>query len=372
MYEKIKDTLAEFLNRWSPANVTNMTINEYLLHTSDDCFTYWLDYKTTELGNIKGAKPGSIKFGLYKAANRSNASTRFNRDVVGKNIFIYKKEFTDYKDAFNKIKSRILDIIAATSTDNLDRINNIEMAPMVKWKIAFMYQDFKQQIHILPIYSHNALLSFLQSQPYWNRNNQTDMASLYRIAIANENIRTLDDALDFVILKVFGNKYKAQLLTNSPILISGRMPSSRKPPIKMTRNKIKQYSQVHKNIQTELEKYLKSYGFNVVHEWRHRKDHSAIDLVSEKNNDRIYYEIKPYEDVRACIREALGQLLEYMYYGKDITAPSIHSNLPKKLVIVGPNEIDIKSQEYLKILKGSLYNLPIEYRQFDLIKHKLY
>lgn len=81
----------------------------------------------------------------------------------------------------------------------------------------------------------------------------------------------------------------------------------------------------------------------------------VIDLVVRQNDTFVFYEIKTASTVRGCIREAMGQLLEYAYW------PDV--NLAARLVIVGEATPDESEGLYLAHLR-QLFGLPIYYRQF--------
>lgn len=84
---------------------------------------------------------------------------------------------------------------------------------------------------------------------------------------------------------------------------------------------------------------------------------TRVDVVVEHPNEFWFYEIKTYHSPRACIRDAVGQLLEYSHWPNGIEAA--------RLIVVGENPLDADGQQYLNTLK-SLYSLPIEYRQVEL------
>ena len=58
-----------------------------------------------------------------------------------------------------------------------------------------------------------------------------------------------------------------------------------------------------------------------------------------------------------CIRQAIGQLLEYSYW------PG--SNQADRLIVVGEPELDSDAREYLEMLRNE-FGLPIHYQQFDM------
>lgn len=113
----------------------------------------------------------------------------------------------------------------------------------------------------------------------------------------------------------------------------------------------------HNRIQTELFKYLTSlYGNNVGTENPTGKG-TFIDAVVRHGTQYSFYEIKTSYPVRQCVRDALGQLLEYAYFGNSIPI--------KELVIVSPHKTTHDVTMYLENLREK-YSLPIVYRQFDM------
>ncbi|MDR6374174.1 hypothetical protein [Paraburkholderia caledonica] len=82
-----------------------------------------------------------------------------------------------------------------------------------------------------------------------------------------------------------------------------------------------------------------------------------IDAVARSVDGYIFFEIKIGQSLKSCIREAIGQLLEYSYW------PG--ANSAKELVIVGEAVLDGKSNRYIETLKRS-FNLPISYRRVTL------
>lgn len=83
---------------------------------------------------------------------------------------------------------------------------------------------------------------------------------------------------------------------------------------------------------------------------------TRIDVVVETATARWFYEIKVAETVKACIRQAIPQLLEYAYWdGKE--------RAPDRLVIVATHELDADSRAYLGRLRAK-FKLPLYYHQF--------
>ncbi|PKN12669.1 MAG: hypothetical protein CVU69_06445 [Deltaproteobacteria bacterium HGW-Deltaproteobacteria-4] len=82
-----------------------------------------------------------------------------------------------------------------------------------------------------------------------------------------------------------------------------------------------------------------------------------IDVALRRNNEFDFYEIKICGSAKACIREAIGQVLEYAYWPSGENA--------KNLIIVGEEPIDNQTEKYLKYL-GDRFKLPIRYEHLSI------
>lgn len=79
---------------------------------------------------------------------------------------------------------------------------------------------------------------------------------------------------------------------------------------------------------------------------------TLIDVVVQEEDRFIFYEIKTMRSPRACLREALGQLLEYSFW------PG--SQAANRLVVVGETPLDTEGADYIKTLRQR-FSLPLEY-----------
>jgi hypothetical protein len=82
-----------------------------------------------------------------------------------------------------------------------------------------------------------------------------------------------------------------------------------------------------------------------------------IDAVVKTDSGYIFFEIKVGQSLQACIREAIGQLLEYSFWPGSQQAAS--------LVVVGEPPLDNESRVYLKKLRER-FSVPIMYRRVAL------
>ncbi|MCL2601264.1 MAG: hypothetical protein FWD91_00465 [Treponema sp.] len=113
------------------------------------------------------------------------------------------------------------------------------------------------------------------------------------------------------------------------------------------------HTKIQEKLVTEL---YKEYGKNNV-SLEHPIYGYSVDVVVNNNGQLIFYEIKTAQTARDCIRQALGQILDYAYWPGQKNA--------EKLVIVGENQIDGKTQKYLDYLNNIFGNTLI-YLQIKL------
>lgn len=82
-----------------------------------------------------------------------------------------------------------------------------------------------------------------------------------------------------------------------------------------------------------------------------------IDVVLRVGDSYHFFEIKTSGSAKACIRDAIGQLMEYAYWPGRVNA--------EKLVVVGEDEIDEKTKDYLTFVRKQ-FSLPIEYERVEI------
>jgi hypothetical protein len=85
---------------------------------------------------------------------------------------------------------------------------------------------------------------------------------------------------------------------------------------------------------------------------------TKIDVVLRRTPEEYwYYEIKTAHSPRSCIREALGQVMEYAYW------PGARE--PRRLIVCGENALDDDGRAYLRQL-NERFRLPVAYEQIVL------
>jgi hypothetical protein len=113
----------------------------------------------------------------------------------------------------------------------------------------------------------------------------------------------------------------------------------------------------HNEIQNRLRLKLRKGGLALVM-LEAKIGQRSIDLVTKHGDDLWFWEIKTSDSVRQCLREAIGQLLEYAFW------PG--ATRPAKLIVVGERPPTPDSAAYVATLNMHL-PVQLEYRQFELI-----
>jgi hypothetical protein len=116
--------------------------------------------------------------------------------------------------------------------------------------------------------------------------------------------------------------------------------------------------QIHNIMQNRFMRYLKA---NYVGQHVQREYENRIDVYRQSGRSEWMYEIKPFESPYRCVREGIGQLLDYVHRFKK------HPNLT--IIIVGPEEPKIRDQKFIEHIRQTL-GLNFEYQSFDYLNHK--
>lgn len=114
----------------------------------------------------------------------------------------------------------------------------------------------------------------------------------------------------------------------------------------------------HNELSNAMVNYLKKNGYQYV-----KAEDDYVDIsCNDSSGKKIFFELKTAKTVKAAIREAMGQLLEYNHYP--------NNNKADKLIIVTAHEPEKEDMQYLLGLR-TIYHIPVYYQQFDMNKKKL-
>ena len=147
--QKLYDLRDEFLRTWPLERVKGMSVEEYTNLNKKDSFCYWLEAITQDLGSIWGGS--AFKFGIYK---RKDTKREFEENTLSDGEYAWLAKYGKTKDeAFDKVKSIIVDIIEKSKARDFKAIEPIDLGNATKWKIAHLYSDN----HILNVFSKEKL-----------------------------------------------------------------------------------------------------------------------------------------------------------------------------------------------------------------------
>ena len=141
---KLRD---DFQQRWPFQAVENMTLEQYTGVKSKDTFTFWLESKTENLISIWGGS--AYKFGIFKRA-QNDVEKELKSGLTGDAEYGWYEKYGETRNqAFQKIKSLILQIIKYAQNKEFESIDDIDLGNAIKWKIAFLYAPDKTLLHIV-------------------------------------------------------------------------------------------------------------------------------------------------------------------------------------------------------------------------------
>ena len=343
--DKLEELLDEFLNRWQIEDVENMTLQEYVGVENKDTFCQWVETKTRILGSIKGMT--SIKFGIYERKDPSKKPKNYAND----NKYSWLRAYGNNRnEVFEKVKKDVVEVIRLSENGQFDKIDDIILPDLFKWKVAFLYSNER----LIPIYKRDAL--FLIAESYGLKTNRgTKISEIQEVMISNKpsdkNIYTYMIELSNRFIKSNKKDLGAKKTGNEKryAKITRKASKSRNTqPHRRTTNRSYIVEQKHNKIQEALKtKLVEEYGKENV-----LLEENYVDVKLTQPNYIGLYEVKSSSYASECVREALGQILFYSYHDQD--------KRTKKIYVVGqypPNEQDYG---YIKYVKDKL-NLDFEY-----------
>lgn len=147
----------DFLRSWPLERLERMKLEEYTNSDKDTAFIYWLEKKTENTGSIWGGS--AFKFGIFRRANLTTEVTQDNRKTDGE--YSWYSKYGETKDeAFQNIKSIIVNIAKASVERRFNDIEEFDLGESVKWKIAFLYNNNG----LIPIFKRELLVRVAENQ----------------------------------------------------------------------------------------------------------------------------------------------------------------------------------------------------------------
>lgn len=137
------------------------TLEEYTQLRSKETFTYWFEHKLSNWGSVKGVAGGLANLKSW-ICHCDGKEYDIKRKVMYSSdrqyVWLaqcYDKDNNPFK-AFKEIRNKIIEVIIASQNNDLDKIETVKLEGMLKWKIAFHYQN-PNNMKIFCIFSKGVL-----------------------------------------------------------------------------------------------------------------------------------------------------------------------------------------------------------------------
>ncbi|VUT28268.1 MAG: hypothetical protein SYNGOMJ08_00837 [Candidatus Syntrophoarchaeum sp. GoM_oil] len=172
-YKNLEKCRRKFIKIFTITKIENMGKDDYVEgkringKPDENTFCYWVEWRTEGLGRIQGAR--ADKFGLY----------------VDKKTQQYKflKKFSNENDAIEFLKTKIVKLIEFGKSENLEKIKEIELSPMFKGKILFLYYPKK----FVNIFAETNVDGFLKNLEIYHDNKNLDLIDKREILLGWKN-----------------------------------------------------------------------------------------------------------------------------------------------------------------------------------------
>lgn len=343
----LEELLDEFLNRWQIEDVESITLQEYVGVENKDTFCQWVETKTRILGSIKGMT--SIKFGIYERKNPSKKPKNYAND----NKYSWLRAYGNNRnEAFEKVKKDVVEIIKLSGNGQFDRIDDIILPDLFKWKIAFLYSNER----LIPIYQRDALFAIAENYGV-KTDSKTKISEIQEVMIANKP----SDKNVYAYMMELSNRFiksneqdLAARKSGRNAKVTRRASKSRNTQAhRRTVNRSYIVEQKHNKIQEALKaKLVEEYGKENI-----LLEENYVDVKLIQTNYVGLYEVKSASYASDCVREALGQILFYAYHDKDKRA--------KKIYVVGQYPANEQDKGYIQYVKDKL-KLDFEYLNIEI------
>jgi hypothetical protein len=352
--EEKQELLAEFLERWPETAVRDMALNEYSGVDDKDTFTYWVETKMRPLGSIKGAY--STKFGIYRRKNLKKLGGNYRND----DIYTWMNRFGNNRDeAFAAVKQNLLDIIASAENGDFVKIDDIGIPNLFKWKVASLYSNER----LVPIFKQDALLRIAAGYGL-KASASTNVSQIHELIISHKPAE--EDIYSYMerLYQQYGGKHHTD--TEEPATVPGEestpttvVKKSHAPNPKnilpQPRSAARSYiaDLKHNKIQEELiRRLVEEHGEAAV-----QREENWVDVKLVLPDEIVFYEVKSASYPNICIRQALGQVLDYVFKNKDTRK--------KRIVVVGPYPPNASDRKFIDFIKAML-NIEFSYENIDL------
>ena len=191
-----EDLWTRFLERWPLERLNDLTLPQYNQAGEDDHFCRWVEKHTEALGSIWGGN--SLKFGIYSLGKPGSKKPSAQKGVLEDGQYgWYAKYGASAEAAFATVRQLVVQTATAARAGRLDDVEQIDLWPIFRRKIAFLYQD-RQSPCMLPIY----LRPMLRQGWLGDGEPPKEALALYQGLMAQRGDRALLKYYDDVMVRV--------------------------------------------------------------------------------------------------------------------------------------------------------------------------
>lgn len=171
-----KKLYESFLIEFPLERLKNLTIEEYTNLNKSDSFCYWVETKLRNLGSIQGST--SYKFGIYEFNKKPREDSGYSHD---EKYAWCSKYGSDSKSAYESILSNLVKIAECAQVGDFEAVDSIDMSNMFKWKIAFLYSDYK----LLNVFSEDGI-RYLSKKFGMENTEKATFSQMYKYLLAQK------------------------------------------------------------------------------------------------------------------------------------------------------------------------------------------
>ena len=218
MTSEEKDKLYEqFIQKFPISRLNDLKLTDYT-GTSDteqrDDFTYWVEFKTKQLGGIV---VWSNTYGVYKMSHANENKEKANDKLKTDGVYKWQSNLGNSADeAWKVVRSEIVKIASLATQGKFEEIDNLGsgiVSEQFKWKTAFLYS----KKGITNIFKKEALM-YLANKKQGTFTMQTDFSKLTKTVFdnrLNNNESNFWDVADSLWKEWMGaDDYKKQILND--------------------------------------------------------------------------------------------------------------------------------------------------------------
>lgn len=172
-YKNLEKLRRLFTRKFTLTEIENMDKDRYVEgkvikgEPDKNTFCYWVEWKTEKLGRVQGTT--AYKFGLY--VDKDSQQYKFT------------KRFGNEDEAFDFLKNEIIKLITVGASKNLEKIKKVELSPMFKGKILFLYYPNK----FVNIFAENYVDHFLKKLGIYYENKNLNLIDKREILLKWKN-----------------------------------------------------------------------------------------------------------------------------------------------------------------------------------------